>query len=148
MQTFHVGTGAAVFEWRLASSAPAGEGAGGSLPSGDSMFPRVPQWMAGAGAAIFGPRYLGAGGAVAVPYLLTEPFKDWGGNLLPLATIPGVLVVNPSTRAVLLSLADQVTRADARLRLEDAALPTGQPVLVVSFNSDGSARGIDTYTVQ
>lgn len=112
------------------------------------MFPRVPQWMAGTGAAIFGPHYLGAGGAVAVPHLLTDPFKDWGGNLLPLATIPGVLVVNPATRAVLLSLADQVTRADARLRLEDAALPTGQPVVVVSFNADGSARGVDTYTVQ
>jgi len=57
MQTFFVGTGAAVFEWRLASSAPAGEGAGGPA-SGASMFPRVPQWMAGTGAAIFGPRYL------------------------------------------------------------------------------------------
>lgn len=147
MQTFFAGTGAAVFEWRLASSAPVGEG-GGGLTSGASMFPRVPQWAAGAGAAIFGPRYLGAGGVVAIPYVLTEPFKDWGGNLLPLATIPGVLVVNPATRAVLLSLADQVTRADARLRLEDAALPTGQPVVVVSFNSDGSARGVDTYTVQ
>lgn len=147
MQTFHVGTGAAVFEWRLASSAPAGEGAGGPAP-GASMFPRVPQWMAGTGAAIFGPRYLGAGGAVAVPYLLTEPFKDWGGNLLPLATIPGVVVLDPATRAVLLSLADQVTQADARLRLEDSALPTGQPVVVVSFNADGSARGVDTYTVQ
>ena len=57
MQTFFAGTGAAVFEWRLASSAPAGEGAGGPA-SGASMFPRVPQWMAGTGAAIFGPRYL------------------------------------------------------------------------------------------
>ena len=81
-------------------------------------------------------------------YLLTEPFKDWDGNLLALATIPGVVVLDPATRAVLLSLADQVTQADARLRLEDSALPTGQPVVVVSFNADGSARGIDTYTVQ
>ena len=81
-------------------------------------------------------------------YLLTEPFKDWDGNLLALATIPGVVVLDPATRAVLLSLADQVTQADARLRLEDSALPTGQPVVVVSFNADGSARGVDTYTVQ
>ena len=81
-------------------------------------------------------------------FILTEPFKDWSGTLLPLATIPGVVVLDPATRAVLLSLADQVTQADARLRLEDAALPTGQPVVVVSFNADGSARGIDTYTVQ
>ena len=81
-------------------------------------------------------------------FLLTEPFKDWDGNLLALATIPGVVVLDPATRAVLLSLADQVTQVDARLRLEDSALPIGQPVVVVSFNADGSARGIDTYTVQ
>jgi len=101
----------------------------------------------GYGAGI-GRLDLVVGGPVVVPYVVTEPFKDWAGTLLPLATIPGVLVVNPSTRAVLLSLADQVTQADARLRLEDAALPTGQPVVVVSFNADGSARGVDTYTVQ
>ena len=65
--------------------------------------------------------------------------RTGAANLLPLVTIPGVLVVNPATRAVLLSLADQVTRRRRACALRMLRCLTGQPVLVVSFSSDGSA---------
>ena len=100
--------------------------------------------MAGAGAAIFG-RAISAQ-AAPLPSLPADGARSGtgGGNLLALVR-SGRAGVEPF-RAVLLLLVGRPGDARRAPAAWDAALPTGQPVLVVSFNSDG-ARGIDTYTV-
>lgn len=74
--------------------------------------------------------------------LTTEGFRNYAGALLAGATIPNVLVHKVSDRALVLSLANQVTHATTGvLSITDPALVSGAAYMVTAFNADGTVRG-------
>lgn len=77
--------------------------------------------------------------------IVTNPYADWQRAVLPNELIPRVLIVDPSTGAVVLSLVNQTTASDGTLTIENDVLTAGTPYLVVSFNTAGTSRGIDLY---
>lgn len=83
----------------------------------------------------------------ALATITTEEFKNNTGTLLTSLTVPNVLVIRLSTKAVVLTLTNQVTHASTGvLVIANAALVAGVAYLVVSFDDDGSARGIEICT--
>lgn len=79
------------------------------------------------------------------PVITTDPFKSYAGAILGSTVIPHVLVIEPSSAGVILTLADQTTESDGSLLIEDASLSIGVTYLVVSFNDTGSDRGAKAY---
>lgn len=77
--------------------------------------------------------------------ITTAPFRNWAGNLLALTNIENVLVT-ALNRSVVLSLPNRSTDAQGRLTLTGAGLQAGVPVMVATWNADGSVRGLETYT--
>ena len=129
-----------VIEWRQGSGAASGSGTG-------SAAPRLKWQLYTSRCRAFAWYSRGSGGsAPALPSIVTEPYAGWDRSLLASTTIPSVLVIDPSTASVVLTLASQTTASDATLTIANAALTAGMPYLVVSFNAAGTARGIDLYT--
>lgn len=77
--------------------------------------------------------------------ITTDPFKSYAGSVLGGEVIPHVLVVNPSTAGVVLTLANQTTASDGSLLIQNASLSAGVTYLVVSFNDTGASRGAKAY---
>lgn len=74
--------------------------------------------------------------------LVTEPFRDYDGNLLTSETIPNVLVHKISDRSLVLSLSDQVTHATTGvLTISSVPVLIGTACMVTAFNADGTVRG-------
>lgn len=85
------------------------------------------------------------GGPEPDPAITTEAFRDYSGALLALTTLPHVMVINPATRAVVLSLGGQATAADGTLTVSDAAMVAGTAYLVLAFSANGATRGAKSY---
>lgn len=82
-----------------------------------------------------------------VAAITTGPFKNNTGTLLTSLTVPNVLVIRLSTKAIVLTLTNQVTHAStAVLSIANAALVAGVDYLVASFDDDGNPAGIELYT--
>lgn len=78
--------------------------------------------------------------------LTVGPFKNKSGTVLASQSIAHVVVLNPSSRAVALSLASQSTDGSGYLALSSADLVPGSSYMVASWNSDGSAAGNSKIT--
>lgn len=82
-----------------------------------------------------------------VAVITTGPFKNNTGTLLTSLTVPNVLVISLTTKAIVLSLTSQVTHAStAVLSIQNAALVAGSSYLVLTFDNDGNPAGVETYT--
>lgn len=81
----------------------------------------------------------------ALAVLTTDVFRNWAGNALLNQTIENTVVLSLG-RTLLMSLPNQVTNSQGRLVLSGSALQVAVPVIVVSWNTDGSARACETYT--
>lgn len=78
--------------------------------------------------------------------ITTDAWRDpVSSSLLATTTIPHLMVINPSTRAVILSLAGQTTAADGTMVISSASLTAGTTYLVVGFNSTGAQRGAKAF---
>lgn len=77
--------------------------------------------------------------APAVPFLAMNDFRNWSGTLQASVTIPKVLVLNPTTGAVVLNLSGVTTTAGADMTIADASLVSGTWYLVVGWHTDRSA---------
>lgn len=93
---------------------------------------------------------LGAVGASAAgrigATLTVGPFKNKSGTVLSGQSIAHVVVLNPSSRAVVLSLASQSTDGSGNLAISNADLVPGSGYMVASWSSDGSAAGNSKIT--
>lgn len=78
--------------------------------------------------------------------LTVGPFKNKSGTVLASQSIAHVLVLNPSSRAVVLSLASQSTDGSGNLAISNADLVPGTGYMVAAWNSDGSAAGNSKIT--
>jgi hypothetical protein len=82
----------------------------------------------------------------AATKILTDPFRDPVTNaLLATTALPNVLVIDPSTRNVILSLSSLTTASDGTLTITDPALTSGVTYLVLAFNSTGASRGAKSF---
>jgi hypothetical protein len=81
-------------------------------------------------------------GAVSI---ITDVFRNWAGNAFVNTVIENVIVM-ALNRTVLLSLPNQSTNAQGRLVLSGAGLQAGVPVMVGTWNADGTVRGLEIYT--
>jgi hypothetical protein len=70
----------------------------------------------------------------------SPPFKNWTGTLLPGITVPNVVFLRLD-RTTALALAGQATAGDAVLTVENAALISGNPYVMVAFSADGTVAG-------
>jgi hypothetical protein len=77
--------------------------------------------------------------APAVPFLALSDFKNWSGTLQASVTIPKVLVLNPTTGAIVLNLSSVTTTAGADMTIADASLVSGTWYLIVGWHTDRSA---------
>lgn len=77
--------------------------------------------------------------------LTTSIFRNWAGNALPNMNVEHVLAIS-LTRSVILSLANQVTNSQGRLVLAGGQMQAGVPVMLATWNEDGSVRGFEVYT--
>lgn len=90
---------------------------------------------------------LGYSGSVSSNAIITDAWRDPATSaLLASTTIPRVLVVNPSTGAVVLSLTSQTTDSAGVLTITGAGVTAGGTYLVVAFDSTGANRGAKAYT--
>ena len=72
----------------------------------------------------------------------TAPFKNWGGTLLPGATIPNVVFLKLD-RTLPLALVNQVTAGDGVMTITNAALVTGTYYIMVSYDATGANVGAE-----
>lgn len=83
--------------------------------------------------------------ATLVASITTEAWRDYSGALLANANIPTVLVVNPSSGAVVVTLTNQPTNASGVMVINSAALTAGVQYLVVAFDATGTNRGAKAF---
>jgi hypothetical protein len=72
----------------------------------------------------------------------TQPFKNWGGTLLPGVTVPNVVFLKLD-RTLPLALVNQVTAGDAVMTIQNAALVTGTYYIMVSYDATGANIGAE-----
>jgi hypothetical protein len=70
----------------------------------------------------------------------SPPFKNWTGTLLPGTTVSNVVFLQLD-RTTALALTNQTTAGDAVLTVENAALVSGVPYVMVTYNADGTVAG-------
>lgn len=114
-----------------------------TVGAGAASYVGVPASMSAAATlSAAAGTYTAAGGGAA--YITTAPYRDRvTRSLLPGITIPHVMVINPATASVVLTLANQTTAGDATLSVSDATLVAATRYIVASFNNDGSALGLE-----
>jgi hypothetical protein len=74
--------------------------------------------------------------------IVTSPFKNWSGTLLPGITVPNVVFIKLD-RTQTLALVNQTTAGDGVMTITNAALVTGTYYIMVSFNTDGTSIGAE-----
>lgn len=78
--------------------------------------------------------------------LTTDIFENWATNDLANQVIENVVLLRRSDRTVIAQLTNQTTNPDGRLVITNNGLAAGVPVMVVSWNADGSVAGIKSFT--
>lgn len=73
--------------------------------------------------------------------LTVGPFKNKSGTVLAAQSIAHVVVLNATSRAIVVSLASQTTNGSGMLAINNGSLVPGTGYMVASWNSDGSAAG-------
>lgn len=93
------------------------------------------------GGNVSTPAITGSFTTANVGRITVPDIGPWTNSLLPNTTIENVLVIRISDRAVVLSVANQMTDASADLIIDHLNIITGVAYRVVGFNTDGTIGG-------
>lgn len=88
------------------------------------------------------------GGSAGVqPGIVTlQSVQDWDNTVAASTLIENIVILNRSTRAIVLALTNQTTDGSGNLAISNAALIPGTTYMVAAWNSDGSVRGFEPIT--
>ncbi len=78
--------------------------------------------------------------------IVSQPFKNAAGTLLPNLTIPKLALLRVSDLALVLTLANQATDGAAVLSISHAALSAGTRYLLVTLDATATVFGCEPYT--
>lgn len=85
-------------------------------------------------------------GALAIPAITTNPFKNNAGTLLASSVIPKVGIYKLSDLTLVVAFTNQTTNASGQLYFQDNGLAAGVDYLVVTSDATGAAVGVSKNT--
>jgi len=89
---------------------------------------------------------VGGSAGVQAGIVTLQSVQDWDNTVAASTLIENIVILNRSTRAIVLALTNQTTDGSGDLAISNAALIPGTTYMVAAWNSDGSVRGFEPIT--